>query len=205
MQTVVEGMENKGGIMVVAKHLCGAGTDLALRGVGGLEGEERKRVNGIAFATCCHGVCNLGMLVGRDWLGEKLKGAGWEGGLGEKEFKLLCKWTGASTSEDGNRKGEDDEEEDEHGNSGVKEEGYSRLGAGALCTDPSIEFTKQQLGRLSQRLIDQCRCEWVRKEFGFDDTKVVYYVGQDVTPQNAIIIGTKGGEGGRGGSNKSKV
>ncbi|GMI09410.1 hypothetical protein TrRE_jg6849, partial [Triparma retinervis] len=203
MQTVMEGLGG-GGALVVAKHLCGQGTDLALRGIGGLRGRERARVKGIAMATCCHGVCDLGALVGGGWLGERVREGGWEGGWGEREFKLMCKWTGATTSEDGNRragqdKGEDDPDEDDHG--GPSSEGFDdgRLGAGLVCGVPSVPFTKQELGRCAQRLIDQARAEWIREEFGFEDVKVVYYVGEEVTPQNALIIGTKEGGGGQGG------
>lgn len=51
-------------ILLVAKHLCGAGTDLALKSVLPI----RKRIRGCILATCCHGVCNWSDYVGRPFL-----------------------------------------------------------------------------------------------------------------------------------------
>ncbi|GMI46353.1 hypothetical protein TrCOL_g3378 [Triparma columacea] len=209
MQAVVSGLGRGGGVLVVAKHLCGQGTDLALRGIGGLEGEERERVKGIVMATCCHGVCDMGAMVGGEFMEGIVRKGGWKGGWGEREFQLIMKWTGATTSEDGNRRGGEgggEKGSEEKGSAGEAHtvppsEGNQdtvRLGAGSVCDHPSVTFTKQHLGRCAQRIIDKCRAEWVREEMGFEDAKVVYYVGEDVTPQNALIIGTKGGGGGEG-------
>ena len=44
-------------VLFIAKHLCGAGTDIACRGVASVASMDRSRVKGAAFATCCFGVC----------------------------------------------------------------------------------------------------------------------------------------------------
>ena len=58
-------------LVVVAKHLCGAGTDIALRGVSKIR--DYKGFRGIAMATCCHGICTFAHLVGREQLVEQLR------------------------------------------------------------------------------------------------------------------------------------
>lgn len=65
--------------MLLAKHLCGAGTDVALRcalqcggggGGGAAGGEEggRPRLLGVAVAPCCHHRCTFGAYVNRPFL-----------------------------------------------------------------------------------------------------------------------------------------
>jgi len=53
-----------GPIFVLAKHLCGVGTDLALKSMSSLASSSsdrpRPRLRGCLLATCCHGVCNWG-------------------------------------------------------------------------------------------------------------------------------------------------
>mmetsp|Transcript_7007 Transcript_7007/g.14062 ORF Transcript_7007/g.14062 Transcript_7007/m.14062 type:complete len:103 (-) Transcript_7007:242-550(-) len=52
--------------MVVAKHLCGAGTDLALKSLRDLA--SAGAIDGCVMATCCHGLCSWKEYVGRDHL-----------------------------------------------------------------------------------------------------------------------------------------
>lgn len=51
-------------VLMIAKHLCGAGTDLALKSMFPI----RDRINGCILATCCHGLCNWSDYVGRSFL-----------------------------------------------------------------------------------------------------------------------------------------
>lgn len=81
-------------IMVVAKHLCGAGTDLALKSLQPIS----HRVSGCVFATCCHGVCNWPDYVGRDYLLE-LFADNSSKAFGEREFNLMKKWGAGSSVE----------------------------------------------------------------------------------------------------------
>ena len=63
--------------LVVAKHLCGMGTDIALRSL------RRTKSGGFVMATCCHGVCDWDALVGRDWLVKRFEERGVKLGKGE--------------------------------------------------------------------------------------------------------------------------
>ncbi len=103
----VDVIRNSGNVVGVAKHLCGAATDLALRClVDTLPDPSRQESNlstteplteeplpstkprllGVAMALCCHHRCTWSALVGRDFL---------EHGCGflPEEFSLLCKLT----------------------------------------------------------------------------------------------------------------
>ena len=75
-------------VVVVAKHLCGAATDLALRAVAN-SATAGQRVRGLGIATCCHHACSWEDYCGADWLREK--------GFSGHEFELLKFWTGTSS------------------------------------------------------------------------------------------------------------
>jgi hypothetical protein len=51
-------------VVVIAKHLCGVGTDFALKSMEPI----RNQVSAVIMATCCHGICNWNDYVGRDYL-----------------------------------------------------------------------------------------------------------------------------------------
>jgi hypothetical protein len=55
-------------LVVIAKHLCGAGTDLALKSL-----EPINQVSACVMATCCHGACTWDDYVGRDYLCQTMK------------------------------------------------------------------------------------------------------------------------------------
>ena len=55
-------------VLMIAKHLCGAGTDLALKSIYPI----RDRISGCILATCCHGLCNWSDYVGRSFLQKAL-------------------------------------------------------------------------------------------------------------------------------------
>lgn len=53
-------------VAVIAKHLCGVASDMAIRSLCHLEGGPYRK--GLALATCCHHACQFDDYVGRDWL-----------------------------------------------------------------------------------------------------------------------------------------
>jgi tRNA:m4X modification enzyme len=81
-----EGKE-KEAVHVIAKHLCGAGTDLALKSLLPI----RKQVSTCLLATCCHGVCTWEAYVGRDFLQAAFLSQGLT--FGRAEFELLRRWS----------------------------------------------------------------------------------------------------------------
>ncbi len=64
-----------------AKHLCGSGTDLALKS---LQTIPTGNIDGCVMATCCHGLCEWSDYTGRDCLLRLFCGGGesWQKGVG---------------------------------------------------------------------------------------------------------------------------
>lgn len=52
--SIKEEASSESQIIVIAKHLCGVGTDMALKALAPI----RKQVSACIMATCCHGVCS---------------------------------------------------------------------------------------------------------------------------------------------------
>ncbi|GMI14870.1 hypothetical protein TrVE_jg6025 [Triparma verrucosa] len=189
---------------VVAKHLCGRGTDVALRA-----SLRIKDLEGLGMATCCHGVCEWEVLCGRESLGKAFKKVG--GGFGKEVFEVMKKWTGALTADDSEKSVNRDRSNEEEGGNPhkehikMKEKEDGIPGAGQICQDERINFTKQQLGRWCQRLIDWGRMEWVKENLGLEGGWGTY-VGEDVSPQNCLIWGKrKAGEEAKIEGNEERV
>lgn len=82
------------GLVGVAKHLCGAATDLALRclldtvpksSTSDTKTQTTSKLLGVAMAMCCHHRCTWSALVGKGFLEEC--------GFLPEEFPLLCQLT----------------------------------------------------------------------------------------------------------------
>ena len=193
--------------IVVGKHVCGVATDLSLRSLSKL---ERGSISGCAFATCCHGICNWRDYVGQAYLTAKFEElCSME--FGEKEFRLLTRWTtGSILKEDTDLlKFTVGSDTDDHFNTctasgGVNAEKHEDEGHVTPhdndTSDPcNIRKVVKELkllcgvrglGRACQRLIDYGRKEYMRDVLcitGHLDLK--YYVDESVTPQNALLIG----------------
>lgn len=83
------------GALMVAKHLCGAGTDYALRSAVSARAAGAPPV-AVVLATCCHHRCTWGSYPNRAFL-RRL-------GLGRANFEALCRV--ASWAVDGKREAE---------------------------------------------------------------------------------------------------
>jgi tRNA:m4X modification enzyme len=67
-------------VVIIAKHLCGLASDLAIRSLHAykhtnLDSQERfqaidrnTRANGVTIATCCHHACSWSDYTGKEWL-----------------------------------------------------------------------------------------------------------------------------------------
>lgn len=193
-----ETQSSRQNIVVVAKHLCGAGTDLALKSLQPIS----HRVAGCVFATCCHGVCNWDDYVGRDYLLNLFAN------VGEREFNLMKKWgagsavesTSSSTRAAGSDVADDKEDEEENHNTYDAEQDtidYPEK-LSSVVGDLGLACGTRGVGRACQRLIDYGRVEFM-KHILFKDgsgssgervTTMKHYVDPDVTPQNALLCST---------------
>jgi len=198
-----ESQSSQQNIIVVAKHLCGAGTDLALKSLQSIS----DRIAGCVFATCCHGVCNWTDYVGRDYLLDIFASSD-DQTFGEQEFDLMKKWgagsavESTSSSETSGATGvaDDKEDEDEKHNTYDAEQDTIEYPEKlpSVVTDLSLACGTKGLGRACQRLIDYGRVEFM-KHVLFKDrsgscgeraTNMKHYVDPDVTPQNALLCST---------------
>mmetsp|Transcript_5422 Transcript_5422/g.15734 ORF Transcript_5422/g.15734 Transcript_5422/m.15734 type:complete len:477 (-) Transcript_5422:1369-2799(-) len=195
-------------IVVIAKHLCGAGTDLALKSLEPI----RQKISGCLLATCCHGVCDWRHYVGRDILRDLMEGEGGDEvssipSFGPDEFDLMRRWSAATVASSGGKtkangnKAEPSstEHEVEHENTFAETESKneskktSETNISAVVQKLNLSCTIQGLGRACQRLIDFGRSNYIHQTIfqNNGDEKIVndlsYYVDSEVTPQNAFL------------------
>ncbi|CAJ1966699.1 unnamed protein product [Cylindrotheca closterium] len=187
-------------VVIIAKHLCGVGSDLALKAVEPV----KERVDACIFATCCHGVCNWCGYVGRDYLRRHMDTE--KTSFGPKEFDLLRQWCAGSVaiqpriSEDGQNNGgaeaEDDADEGEAEHSLPTESTRpSRSNISAVVESLDLKCGIAGLGRACQRLIDYGRLQYLRHNLfdGIDvaNVRIFHYVPPQTTPQNALLVATR--------------
>lgn len=193
-------------ILVIAKHLCGAGTDLALKSLIPI----RHKINACLIATCCHGICSWQHYVGRDILRELMEGEMSDDNdtsvpsFGSEEFELLRRWSGATVAtrtgkpkpNDGNGAEIDNSLEDDGHTSGINddtEKASAEIAISPIVHGLGLSCSIQGLGRACQRLIDYGRSEYIHNNiFGSNNesvlvNKLTQYVDPEVTPQNAIL------------------
>ena len=210
---VLEDKYDRAKIVVIAKHLCGAGTDLALKSLIPI----RHRIDACLIATCCHGICSWQHYVGRDILREIMEGKKSNDkhssipSFGPEEFDLLRRWSGATvatrkytpgkSSENikdvNNQSPEDDSMEHARtlAENETKNHAYhsSDTNISAVVRELGLSCSIQGLGRACQRLIDYGRSEYIRQNIfqTTNENSVVnhlsQYVSPEVTPQNAIL------------------
>jgi len=190
-------------VVVIAKHLCGVGTDLALKSLEPI----RHKVDACLIATCCHGVCDYQHYVGRDVLRDIMEGKECNAlSFGPLEFDLLRRWSAATVAtreakpktcvNDTACLGEDDVE---HKNISVKNDAIdysnktSAINISSIVRQLNLSCGIQGLGRACQRLIDYGRSKYIQQQiFQNDDERTIvdlsHYVAADVTPQNAILL-----------------
>jgi len=188
-------------IMAIAKHLCGAGTDLALKALYPI----RDQIQVCLMATCCHGVCTWEHYVGRDYLMSALtnkttttttttttkQGTNNDDhdndsvpcltSFGLQEFELMRLWssgtvkdaccTGEKTSS--SSKDNKDEGEDSHHNvcTDSKAEGKA-VNVATVVSSLQLECGVQGLGRACQRLLDYGRKEYLERVIFANDKDV---------------------------------
>lgn len=161
-------------LVVVAKHLCGAGTDLALKSLQGLD------VDVCLMATCCHGVCSWDLYIGRNFLIQEFG----DTPFGHPEFELLRKWSTGTVANCDIAGGE-------HHHAKIDER--DPCSVSAVVRALNLQCGIHGLGRACQRLLDGGRCDYMRKVLFADthEVELCHYVDADVTPQNAIIVARK--------------
>jgi tRNA:m4X modification enzyme len=189
-------------VVVIAKHLCGVGTDLALKAIEPI----KNRVAACVLATCCHGVCNWCDYVGRDFLHKKMKDDAKNITFGPTEFDLLRLWcAGAVACQDTTDKSKvdapvdeeviDDDQEAQADHTVPEVTEPARINISTVVSSLQLACGVPGLGRACQRLIDYGRTEYLRNDLfeGKKDhqstvTGLYHYVTPQTTPQNAVLV-----------------
>lgn len=165
--TRIQSYPNKVGI---AKHLCGAATDLALNClVQATRTEPRLNVTGLVIAFCCHHKCEYSSYVGKDFLKQC--------GFVPSEFTVLCSigsWAtcGPSLSKRiGDLNGKNVSED-------------TRTNVKALTPEE-----RERIGRRVKSLLNWGRLEYL-KSAGFQ-CNLIHYTTADVSLENMCIVAKK--------------
>ena len=203
-------------VHVIGKHVCGAGTDLSIRALLPLCGQEEKcpiNVKSCILATCCHGVCSWNDYVGRDFLRDALLSTVVSSAakssdttvnvmeqltqFGRAEFECLRKWcaasvattkskTNATNPDDGNDEQSMDAES--HKQFAGNNETDVVVAVSTVVESLALSCGINGLGRACQRLLDYGRLMYLRNVLHFERVKLVHYVPSSVTPQNAVLV-----------------
>ena len=185
---------SKSQVIVVAKHLCGVGTDLALKSLEPV----RDKISACIFATCCHGACSWSGYVGRDYLCAAMETES-DTTFSEPEFELLRKWASAGCIVDGPetvssvQPANERNQDDEHGSqtATLNNDDREPVSIGNVVDALGLKCGAHGLGRCCQRLIDYGRREYLNHVLFAGESEraeLVYYVPLTVTPQNAALF-----------------
>lgn len=184
-------------VIGIGKHLCGAGTDLALRCLvhnsGNPEGKPQSKrsridtelsdnpeltyhcgVDGVVIALCCHHRCDWRHYVGRGFF-EKL-------GLGQREFGLFQRMSSWATC--GARRPSqaiDIEDIEEHDLDQKNSDCNTETAQGLQL---SIE-EREHLGRLCKLLIDRGRVDYL-ETMGYN-ASLEHYTEPEVSLENVLL------------------
>jgi tRNA:m4X modification enzyme len=195
-------------VVVIAKHLCGSGTDVALKSLVDVRG----RIRACAFATCCHGLCTWDDYVGRNFLGPIMtrndiqETQATTSSFGKHEFDLLARWSAGTVSCGSQAQspvvsGRVGEEVSpiEHSSGFRNVDSDDPFNVTKIAE--AIQVEPAELGRACQRLIDFGRREFMQSHIFTTDAEppaasssmstveLVHYVPPEVTPQNALLLG----------------
>ena len=187
-------------VVVIAKHLCGAGTDLALKSLKGIASQ----VDACIMATCCHGVCTWSEYVGRGYLCEAFIKHNLEFGM--HEFELIRRWSTGTVATEGNTLNKEACDDKEYAKTAFFDK-TSELHSDKMNDFPNDNFTLSTIiqqaglscdvhgvGRACQRLLDYGRCKFLEHELKFagspspNHVELCHYVPSMVTPQNAVLV-----------------
>ena len=190
MPTILK--DNQQSVTILAKHLCGVGTDFALKSLEPLKG----RVASCIFATCCHGVCNWSDYVGRSFLRRAMVDTGGLACFGSEEFELMRQWSAGTVQHLPDDEGHGTEREPKKLRIEATEADRQVPGhaIGHVVSSLKLKCGVPGLGRVCQRLIDYGRSRYLQDEILGNDAgqvRLLHYVSPETTPQNAMIVGSK--------------
>jgi len=198
-------MDQSKPVVAIGKHLCGAGFDFGIRccspwfpSTASSTSEDTKHpLVAIVVALCCHHRCmwkaypsmtfsfrlvcvNLTALLtynleDKDFL-KKIE-------VSKEEFQLMCSISSWAICAIPKKNNQSEQPEGEHD---IPVDKHSDKQARFL-KEMDVK-RKEELGYMCKRILDVGRVLYLRDN-GFD-SKLVYYIGSDVSPENALLIAT---------------
>ena len=183
-------------VLLVAKHLCGLATDLAVSSVHSLFRNSEDGTSpggplfhGLAIATCCHHACSWEDYTGVDWLcGSK--------GFTEREFNVMKQWSGwahtikptgvsATAADAPIAKAGDDED-----NEAFCCEHSAPVSASTIRPHNLSLQDLPAVGKMVKRIFDQGRVEYLR-QLGLTAHQL-QYCEPSLSPECFMILATPG-------------
>jgi len=169
-------------VIAIGKHICGAASDLSLhccvqaakaqRRSDGMS--ESVSVQGVAFALCCHHVCEWSKYVGREWLIGQ--------GLNEEDFNSMRWFSKLAHTQYRQRSSHCMEDklnkQWQSQSSDISDRGNSMSARAAAA--------RAELGHLCKRLIDEGRLAFLVRE-GWD-CRLVRFVDRETSPENVLLL-----------------
>ena len=153
---------------MIAKHLCGSGTDMALRAAA----RCGARLAGCALATCCHHRCTWDTYTAPRFLQRH--------GIGPRELRVLthmCGWGTAPACA-----GDAVTSDCCHTSATA-----AAVGEGAAALWGTVE--RRAIGTAAKSLLDAGRLQWLRESAGFGgDAALVAYVERATSPENRLLL-----------------
>jgi tRNA:m4X modification enzyme len=156
-------LQNQTTLVSVAKHICGSASDLAMRCCAHTLGEHKQKLVGMAVALCCHHRCTYNAYLNTEFLGQL--------GIGEKEFKILCRmssWAVCKFPPEVKRS--------------TTEEKKAQIDSVGWLSPAE----KEALGIQCKELLDTGRAIYLRNQ-GFD-VSLIRYVSPDISLENTLLI-----------------
>lgn len=166
---------------IIAKHLCGLASDLAIRSLSHYSSTSLSRRRGVGIATCCHHACSYVDYVGHQWLREQDITVG--------EFNILRCWSGWATVE---RTAEYRRPKESGKNEAVEcdqvEQEHAAPAVGESMRPKGLNHDEMaDIGRKVKRIFDFGRIKYLREELNMD-AKLVYYCDSKLSPECVMIL-----------------
>lgn len=168
-------------VIIIAKHLCGVATDLALASIRNMD----QRSMGIAIATCCHHACSIQDYSGQSWIRSI--------GFTETEFELMSSWSGWAHIDINNiHHSKLTSQEQQHSiEKEVNDEKHIiSINTSNIQRPKNISAIEMiQVGQMIKRILDQGRIEFLRS-LGYEANQV-RFCDPKYSPECMLILAKK--------------
>lgn len=185
-------------IVVMAKHLCGVASDLAIRSIANLDNNDPVKSDSnlltaskklcsraVAIATCCHHACQYDDYTGHKWL--------MECSITRDEFEIIKFWSGWANLPTDGTSSADSCKTDSDPVKDTSTEANTDHACVALKNDIPRPVGLSQdamkvYGKKIKRILDYGRVLYLQGEVGFNHVNMVKYCDDKLSPECMLII-----------------